>query len=156
MGFNTEDIALIRELQKNIYLDATPFQRVADSLGWSLDRVIDRINELKAVGIIRRFGAALTPANAGFKTNAMIVWDMEGAEGFSFGEIMAVHPRVSHCYIRPSFEGFQFTLYTMTHADSEEELQTIITDLSVKSGLKRYRILRTLKELKKTSPVYFG
>lgn len=156
MGFNTEDIALIRELQRDIYLDANPFQRVADSLGWSLDRVIDRINELKAVGIIRRFGAALTPANAGFKTNAMIVWDMEGAEGFSFGEIMAVHPRVSHCYIRPSFEGFQFTLYTMTHADSEEELQTIITDLSVKSGLKRYRILRTLKELKKTSPVYFG
>lgn len=156
MGFNTEDIALIRELQKDIYLDANPFQRAADSLGWSLDRVIDRVKELKAAGVIRRFGAALTPAKAGFKTNAMIVWDMEGAEGFSIGEIMASHPRVSHCYIRPSFEGFQFTLYTMTHADSEEELQTIIYDLSIKSGLKRYRILRTLKELKKTSPVYFG
>ncbi|MBM2837419.1 MAG: Siroheme decarboxylase AhbA [Deltaproteobacteria bacterium] len=156
MGFNTEDIALIRELQRDIYLDSNPLQRVADSLGWSLDRVIDRVKELKAAGVIRRFGAALTPANAGFKTNAMIVWDMEGAEGFSIGEIMASHPRVSHCYIRPSFEGFQFTLYTMTHADSEEELQTIINDLSIKSGLKRYRILRTLKELKKTSPVYFG
>lgn len=156
MGFNTEDIALIRELQKDIYLGANPFQMVAESLGWSLDRVIARVKELKAAGVIRRFGAALTPANAGFKTNAMIVWDMDGAEGFSLGEIMAAHPRVSHCYIRPPFEGFQFTLYTMTHADSEEELQAIIKDLSIKSGLKRYRILRTVKELKKTSPVYFG
>ncbi len=156
MGFNTEDIALIRELQRDIYLDANPFQRVADSLGWSLERVINRVKELKAGGVIRRFGAALTPANAGFKTNAMIVWDVDGAEGLSLGEIMAAHPRVSHCYIRPPFEGFQFTLYTMTHADSEEELQTIINDLSIKSGLKVYRILRTVKELKKTSPVYFG
>lgn len=156
MGLDADDIALIRELQKDVYLTANPFQLIADDLGWSLDRALSRVHELMASGVIRRFGAALTPANAGFKTNAMIVWDIEDKDGTIVGEIMAAHPRVSHCYIRPSFLNFPYTLYTMTHADSETELQEIISVLSRDSGLKSYRILRTIKELKKTSPLYFG
>lgn len=156
MGFDEKDILLIRELQKDVYLEADPFQRVAESLGRPLEEVIERILKLKEMGVIRRFGAALTPAKAGFKTNAMIVWDVEGKDEDKAGEIMASHPRVSHCYIRPPFEGFIYTLYTMTHADSDDELQEIIKELSEKSGLRRYRILKTVRELKKTSPVYFG
>jgi len=155
LGFNEIDIALIKELQKDVYLTADPFQRIADTLGLSLDHVLEGVRDLKERGVIRRFGAALTPANAGFKTNAMIVWDIEGRDGLKIGEIMASHPRVSHCYIRPSFEGFPHTLYTMTHANSEVELQGIIRELCTKSGLKIFRILRTIRELKKTSPVYF-
>lgn len=156
MRFDEKEISIIRELQKDIYLDASPFQTVADTLGWPLNEVLEKIKQLKERGVIRRFGAALTPAKAGFKTNAMIVWDVEGKEGDSIGEIMAAHPRVSHCYIRPSFEGFPYTLYTMTHSNSEEEMQDIIKELSTKSGLSKYRILRTIKELKKTSPIYFA
>ncbi len=156
MGFDTKDIALIKALQKDVYLEAEPFQKIANSLGLPLNEVLEKVRELKEMGVIRRFGAALTPAKAGFKTNAMIVWDVEGMDEMRIGEIMASHPRVSHCYIRPPFEGFTYTLYTMTHADSDEELQDIIKELGEKSGLKRYRILKTLKELKKTSPVYFG
>lgn len=154
--FDLEDIALIRELQRDVYLEADPFQRIAASLGRPLDEVLKRIKELKAAGIIRRFGAALTPAKAGFKTNAMIVWDTEGGEEDKLGNIMAAHARVSHCYIRPPFSDFGYSLYTMIHANSEEELQGILDELSTKSGLTRFRILRTIKELKKTSPVYFG
>lgn len=156
MGFDEKDILLIRELQRDVYLEADPFQRIADSLDRPLEEVIERIKELKEMGVIRRFGAALTPAKAGFKTNAMIVWDVEGKDEIRVGEIMASHPRVSHCYIRPPFEGFPFTLYTMTHSNSDDELQDIIRELGEKSRLKRYRILKTVKELKKSSPVYFG
>lgn len=156
MGFDEKDISLIRELQRDVYLEADPFQKIADSLGRPLEEVIERIKELKEMGVIRRFGAALTPAKAGFKTNAMIVWDVEGADEGKAGEIMASHPRVSHCYIRPQFEGFSYTLYTMTHSNSDEELQDIIKELSEKSCLKRYRILKTVRELKKSSPIYFG
>lgn len=156
MGFDTKDIALIKALQKDVYLEAEPFQKIADSLGLPLTEVLEKVRELKAKGVIRRFGAALTPAKAGFKTNAMIVWDLEGKEEDKIGEIMASHPRVSHCYIRPPFEGFSYTLYTMAHSNSDEELRDIIKELSEKSGLTRYRILKTLRELKKTSPVYFG
>lgn len=156
MEFDTKNIALIKALQKDVYLEAEPFQKIADSLGLPLSEVIEKVKELKGLGVIRRFGAALTPAKAGFKTNAMIVWDLEGKEEDKIGEIMASHPRVSHCYIRPPFEGFTYSLYTMTHSNSDEELQDIIKELSEKSGLTRYRILRTVKELKKTSPVYFG
>jgi DNA-binding Lrp family transcriptional regulator len=151
-----EDISLIRELQKDVYLEVDPFQRIADSLGRPLNEIIERVKELKARGAIRRFGAALTPVKAGFKTNAMVVWDAEGADGARAGETMASHPRVSHCYIRPSFEGFPYTLYTMIHADSGGELQGIINELGQRSGLGRYRVLKTVRELKKTSPVYFG
>lgn len=156
MGFDEKDILLIRELQRDVYLEANPFQRIADSLDRPLEEVIERVRKLKEMGVIRRFGAALTPAKAGFKTNAMIVWDVEGNDEIKVGEVMASHPRVSHCYIRPPFEGFPYTLYTMTHADSDAELQDIIKELSEKSGVRRHRILKTIRELKKTSPVYFG
>lgn len=154
--FKAEDIALIKELQKDLYLEADPFQQIAESLGRPVDEVLKRIKELRADGVLRRLGAALTPANAGFKTNAMVVWDTEGNEEERIGAEMAAHSRISHCYIRPSFNGFNYTLYTMIHANSEEELRVILSELSDRSGLMKFRILRTVKELKKTSPVYFG
>lgn len=154
--FDAKEMALIRELQRDVYLEEDPFQRIAASLGRPLNEVLEQVKDLKAKGVIRRFGAALTPAKAGFKTNAMIVWDTEGGDEEMLGTIMAAHPRVSHCYIRPPFNDFKYTLYTMMHANSEEELQEMLNELSARSGLSRYRILRTIRELKKTSPVYFG
>jgi len=151
-----KDVDLIRVLQKEeIYLTADPFQKAAGLLGWAVDEVIERSRQLKDSGVIRRFGAALTPRNAGFKANAMVAWDC-GARAVEAGSVMAGHPRVSHCYIRPRFEGFPYDVYTMIHASSTDDLQVIIAELSEAAEAPQYRVLTTLKELKKTSPIYFA
>lgn len=153
---NQKDIDIIRILQEeDIYLEINPFQKAAEVLGWSLDEVLDRVGKLKEAGIIRRFGAAMTPHRAGFTSNAMVTWKVDKEREDEVAEIMAAHPRVSHCYLRNGFEGFPYTLYTMTHANSPEELEEILKEMSEKTGVSERRVLKSVREFKKSSPVYF-
>lgn len=150
------DIELIRALQReDVFLTPSPFKKVAESLGRDLEDVLGRVRELKEAGVIRRFGAALTPRNAGFTANSMVVWEVGDGEAFSLGEVFASHPRVSHCYIRPRFEGFPFNVYTMIHGNSPEDLKSIIEELSKLTRITSYRTLHSLREFKKSSPVYY-
>jgi len=150
------DIELIRTLQReDIFLMPRPFEEAATILGWELEEVLGRAVALKEAGVIRRFGAALTPRNAGFKSNSMIVWQVDDCRAEEAGTRLSQHQRVSHCYIRPSFEGFPYNVYTMVHGNSPEDLKKIVADLSALAGTSSCRTLDSLKEYKKSSPVYF-
>ncbi|MBE7414629.1 MAG: Lrp/AsnC family transcriptional regulator [Deltaproteobacteria bacterium] len=150
------DIALIRVLQdEGLFLTARPFHEAAQRLGWSVEEVLARSATLLERGVIRRFGAALTPRNAGFRHNAMVVWDVDDKKAEEAGSALSGHPRVSHCYIRPRFEGFPFNVYTMVHGSSREDLEAVIAELAERAGASRRKALHTLREFKKSSPVYF-
>lgn len=150
------DIALVRTLQdEGIFLVARPFHEAALRLGWSVEEVLERSASLLDRGAIRRFGAALTPRNAGFGKNAMVVWDVDDGKADEAGAALAGHPRVSHCYIRPRFEGFPFNLYTMVHGNSDEDLEAVIAELAESAGASQCKALHTLREFKKSSPSYF-
>lgn len=105
-------------------------------------------------GIMRRFGAVLRHQQAGFDANAMVclaVADTERA-----GALLAEDPHVSHCYERSPFEGFPYNVYAMFHGQSEAELeQSIGSAVSALNG-PDHAVLTSLKELKKTSFVYFA
>lgn len=155
-NMDERDIELIRVLQREeIFTEESPFGVAAELLGWEIAEVLDRSKRLKEAGVIRRFGAALTPRNAGFRANAMVAWDAAGDKGNDDAALMSSHPRISHCYIRPRFDGFPYNLYTMMHANTPEELTAIIDELSASAKIKRYRVLNSLEEFKKSSPVYF-
>lgn len=150
------DMKLIRVLQDEmIYLEKSPFKKAAELLGWELEEVLERTKRLKEAGVIRRFGAALTPVNAGFRANAMVAWEVERHRAEQVAEVMSGHHRVSHCYIRPTFEGFPYNVYTMIHGNSPEDLNNIISELSSVAEVNSFRPLHSLKEFKKSSPVYF-
>ncbi len=104
--------------------------------------------------IMRRFGAVLRHQQAGFDANAMVclaVADTERA-----GALLAENSHVSHCYERSPFEGFPYNVYAMFHGQSEAELeQSICSALSALNG-PDHAVLTSLKELKKTSFVYFA
>jgi DNA-binding Lrp family transcriptional regulator len=150
------DIELVRALQnEEIFLTERPFHEAASLLGWTIEEVLERVKALKEEGVIRRFGAALTPRNAGFRSNSMIAWDVVDTMAEEAGSLMSEHPRVSHCYIRPRFEGFPFNIYTMVHGSSPVDLARIIDELAALAAASSYRALHSLKEFKKSSPVYY-
>ncbi|WKZ32476.1 MAG: Lrp/AsnC family transcriptional regulator [Thermodesulfobacteriota bacterium] len=150
------DIALIRVLQdEGLFLTARPFHEAAERLGWSVEEALERSAALLERGVIRRFGAALTPRNAGFRHNAMVVWDIDDKKAEEAGSALSGHPRVSHCYIRPRFEGFPFNIYTMVHGNSREDLEGVTAELAERAGASRQKALHTVREFKKSSPVYF-
>ena len=66
---------------------------------------------------------------------------------------MARSPHVTHCYERPCFPAFPFNLYAMIHAKSREEAIGIFKQLGV--GLADGRMLWSVREFKKSSPVFF-
>ena len=74
----------------------------------------------------------------------------------SAGAILASKPYISHCYERPAFEGFPYTLYAMMHAQSAEELDRNIKEAAESIGNPDYVVLRSVRELKKTSFRFFA
>jgi hypothetical protein len=63
---------------------------------------------------------------------------------------------VTHCYERPAFEGFPYTLYAMMHAQSAEDLDRYIKEAAQSIGNPGYAVLNSLRELKKTSFRFFA
>lgn len=113
---------------------------------------VDELRSDIANGFMRRFGAILRHQQAGFAYNAMVCFDAPTAAG----EVLAQNPHVSHCYERPAFEGFPYTLYAMMHAQSAEDLDRYIKEASQSIGNPGYAVLNSLRELKKTSFNFFA
>jgi DNA-binding Lrp family transcriptional regulator len=116
--------------------------------GVSLEALRDDLAQKR----MRRFGAILRHQDAGFAYNAMLCFNAPA----DAGKILAQKSYVSHCYERPSFEGFPYTLYAMMHAQTAEELDAFIKDAAVSIGNPEYAVLHSVRELKKTSFSFFG
>lgn len=105
---------------------------------------------------MRRFGAILRHQEAGFAYNAMVCFGLDERGDCASGDLLAQNPHVSHCYERPAFEGFPYTLYAMMHAQSAEELDQYIKDAAASIGNPDYAVLNSVRELKKTSFRFFA
>ena len=110
----------------------------------------DELREDLDLRRMRRFGAILRHQEAGFADNAMVCFNTTNG-----GDILAQKPYISHCYERPAFEGFPYTLYAMMHAQSAEELDRQIKEAAESIGNPDYVVLRSVRELKKTSFKFF-
>lgn len=147
---------LIRELQEGLAIVPEPFEEVGRRVGMSPAQVIGKINQWKERGLIRRFGAILRHIEAGMAANAMVVWAVPAERVPEVGEAMASAREVSHCYERPTFEGWPYNLYTMVHARTPEECEQVAKRIGRLTGVTDYQLLYTTKEYKKESPRYFS
>lgn len=149
------DENIIRELQKGLPLCSRPFKVIAEKLGIGEKELLERINDFKEEGIIRRFGARVKHHEAGYKENIMVVWSVREERLEETGSLIASYPQVSHCYARPELPDFPYNLYCMIHGREEGECLKVIEDIAKKSGITDYQMLVTGEEYKKTAPVYF-
>ena len=132
----------------------------------------EELREDLALKRMRRFGAILRHQEAGFADNAMVCFRLDerretkdersvilseqSESKDSAGAILAQKPFISHCYERPSFEGFPYTLYAMMHAQSAYELDRNIKEAAESIGNPDYVVLHSVRELKKTSYRFFA
>lgn len=150
---SANDSARIRIACTDIPHTLTPFK------DWGVS--CDELREDLALKRMRRFGAILRHQEAGFAYNAMVCFansefGFQNSELKKAGEILAGKRYISHCYKRPSFEGFPYTLYAMMHAQSAEELDRNIKEAAASIGNPDYVVLHSLHELKKTSFRFFA
>ncbi len=145
---NVKDRHRINTLSKDIPHTLTPFS----DLGIDISEIRGDL-DLK---IMRRFGAVLRHQQAGYDANAMVCFSVKDADTERAGALLAEDPHVSHCYERSPFEGFPYNVYAMFHGQSEAELEQCIGSAVSALNGPDHVVLTSLKELKKTSFVYFA
>ena len=155
MALDESDKRLISLLSLDLGRSAAPFAELADRLGWTEEAVLERTRALQAKGIIRRLGAVLVHQRTGFAANAMVVWRVEPERLDEVGRALGGLKNVSHCYWRPEVPGWPYNLYAMVHAKDPWELAAAVESMAALAGNSEWRVLTSLKELKKTSMEYF-
>ena len=152
---DTKTRQVLSELQDGFKLETRPFKRIANQIGCSEEEVLEIIKRSREEGLIRRIGAAVRPGHLGHTANALVVWQVADERINEVGTALAEMREISHCYERECPPNWPYNLFTMIHARSEEELDQLIADIFQRFSLGQYKVLRTVKELKKTSMRYF-
>lgn len=165
-GDDAFDVALVRWAQDDVVFDADgtlverPFEQgaalIARQIGREVteDEVIDRILELKALKVIRRFGAMVKHQKMGFAFNGMTVWNVDDGRLDEVGAAFAEKPYVSHCYTRLTQPTWPYKIYAMTHAQTQDELDGYVAELA-DIARSEPLVLVSTKEYKKVSMRYF-
>ncbi|MFH1349970.1 MAG: Lrp/AsnC family transcriptional regulator [Pseudomonadota bacterium] len=149
------DKKIISLIQGDLPLDLRPFAVLAEQLGIPEGSFVERVQDLKRRGVIRRFGATLRHQEAGFSSNAMVAWQVSDDVIEEVGNTLASFREVTHCYQRMPQKDWKYNLYSMIHGDNKEECYRIASRLSEKTGITEYALLFSEKEFKKTSMEYF-
>ncbi|TCJ20111.1 Lrp/AsnC family transcriptional regulator [Rubrobacter taiwanensis] len=149
------DKAAIRVLQEDIPLTQRPFDLWAEQAGLEPGELIGKARELQARKIMRRFSAVLYHRKAGFRANAMGVWKVPPERTDEVGQMFAQYQAVSHCYERPTYEDWPYSIFSMVHGRSEEECERVLSAMSEESGITEYDSLYSTREYKKTRVRYF-
>lgn len=150
------DIAAICELQTDLSLTASPFEESAKKLGMSEEELIRVAERFKETGLLRRYAAVLYHRNVGFVANGMGVWKVSASQMQEVGMKASAFPQVSHCYERPTYPDWPYSLFTMVHSRTVEECDKVIATISEKIGISDYQVLYSTKEYKKVRIKYFS
>jgi len=117
--------------------------------------VLTALESFKERKLMRRFAAVMNHRSAGYKANAMGVWAVPDDELEVIGQQMAGFARVSHCYRRPVYEDWPYSVFTMVHGMNARECEDTIAAIREETGVDEYALLWSVKEYKKTRVRYF-
>jgi DNA-binding Lrp family transcriptional regulator len=149
------EVATISVVQEDLPLVERPFAAQAEIIGCTEAEVLDALASFKERGLMRRFAAVMNHRSAGYKANAMGVWSVPEEDLDEIGPRMAAYARVSHCYRRPVYEDWPYSVFTMVHGMNARECEDTIAAIRADIGVDDYALLWSVKEYKKTRVRYF-
>ena len=149
------ELAAIRVVQEDLPLVTRPFAAQGELLGCSEDRVLELLRSFKERKLMRRFAAVMNHRSAGFKANAMGVWAVPDEQLAELGPTMAGFALVSHCYRRPTYPDWPYSVFTMVHGQHARDCEATIAAIQAETGIEDYALLWSVKEFKKTRVRYF-
>ena len=145
---------ILAVIQHGLPKSQNPFKETAEKIGIETEQLLAVLKDWKKQGKIRRIGAIVNHVKVGLGGGAMVVWQVETARTEEVGMVLAGFEEVSHAYERRTYENWPYSLYTMIHGKTEEDVQQTVQRMSQTCGVSNYRILVTEKELKKVPPTY--
>ncbi len=154
----------LNKLEKNIIngfsslkIDSiTPFKAMSEDLNIEQDELIEKIQKLKKMGIIKKISARIDYSKFGYSKNSLVAWDIKSSKVKKIARQIDRLSFVSHAYIRKTTPDFRYNFFTMIHARSKADLFDNINDLARLFCTTDFKQLDTLKELKKSAFFYNG
>ncbi len=120
MKLDNIDRQIIAATQAGLPLTPQPYQTIADTLGFSVETVMQRLSTMKNQGVIRRIAAVPNHYRLGYKFNGMTVWNIADEYVDEIGRRVGKLDFVSHCYHRPRhLPEWPYNLFAMVHTKSK-------------------------------------
>src|ERR671919_363952 len=152
-----EDVTTVRATQGPMPVVSEPYAPAAERLGTSQDEVLRRLESLREREGLRRVAAILYHRRAGFSANGMGVWKVPDEKILEVGTRMAAVRGISHCYQRPTYPDWPYSVFTMAHGRSKEECDAILDSIARECGIDGddRAVLYSSTEYKKVRLHYF-
>ena len=150
------DIAVIRALQGDMpVVDGTVRagrRRAGDrprSACWSTSRAC------RSAGCCGGWRRSCTTAAPASRPTAWASGRCPTSRSSSIGRRMAAVRGVSHCYQRPTYEDWPYSVFTMAHGRSKEECDAVLDAIAERPGIDERATLYSSTEFKKIRLLYF-
>jgi DNA-binding Lrp family transcriptional regulator len=149
------DVAVIRALQGDMPIAPEPYAPAAREVGVTTARLLEHLESMRERKALRRVAAILFHRRAGFSANGMGVWNIPEERVMELAPRMAAFRGISHCYQRPTYADWPYSVFTMAHGRSKEECDAILDSIAAETGVDDRRTLYSSTEFKKTRLLYF-
>jgi len=149
------DRSVIRALQGDMPVVEEPYAPAAMRLGIPQERLLAHLEGMVERRLLRRVAAILYHRRAGFSANGMGVWRVPEDRVLQMGMRMAAFRGISHCYQRPTYPDWPYSVFTMAHGRSKEECDAILDSIAADTGISERATLYSSTEFKKIRLLYF-
>jgi siroheme decarboxylase len=149
------DVAVIRATQGPMEVSPEPFAPAAAELGVAQEQLLEHLEDMRERRALRRVAAILFHRRAGFSANGMGVWRVPEDRILELAPRMAAFRGISHCYQRPTYADWPYSVFTMAHGRSKEECDAILDSIATETGIEERRTLYSSTEFKKVRLRYF-
>jgi DNA-binding Lrp family transcriptional regulator len=155
--YDEVDVAVIRALQGPMAVVDRPYDAAAGKVGMTVDDFLARLEEMVDRRLLRRVAAILYHRRAGFSANGMGVWRVPEDRIHEVGRRMAAVRGISHCYQRPTYRDWPYSVFTMAHGRSKAECDAILDRIAAEHDLHGddRAVLYSSTEFKKIRLHYF-
>ncbi len=149
------DVEVIRATQGDMPVVPEPYAPAAAKLGITQERLLAHLQQMQQRRLLRRVAAILFHRRAGFSANGMGVWKVPEERIMELGPRMAAFRGISHCYQRPTYADWPYSVFTMAHGRSKEECDAILDSIATDTGITERATLYSSTEFKKIRLLYF-
>ena len=149
------DRSVIRALQGDLPVVSEPYAPAAAQLGIGQEQLLEHLRGMQERRLLRRVAAILFHRRAGFSANGMGVWNVPDERILELGKRMASFRGISHCYQRPTYQDWPYSVFTMAHGRSKEECDAILDSIAADTGIEDRATLYSSTEFKKIRLLYF-
>jgi DNA-binding Lrp family transcriptional regulator len=137
------DKKLLTLIQLELPIDKRPFQIIADNLSITEKEVLERIDNLKKEGLLRRIGGIFNSRKLGY-TSTLCAAKVPLSKVDYVAKVINSYDEITHNYIREGIYNMWFTVITY----SQDTLFSIIDEIKINTDLDNIISLPAIKLFK--------